>query len=533
MLKALIKKELSQLGNVYFRNRKTGKPRSKGATIGIILLMAFVFLSFGMMFGGTAYTLASSLVPAGRSDFFFAVIGLFTIAFGVIGSVFTTHAILYNAKDNEFLLAMPIEPFKILLSRMISVYIMNFLFCAVVWVPAEVVYCSVAGVSYSQIALSVMLLFAAALFVTVLTCVLGWLVALVTSRIRNKSIATVLFSLLFIGAYYYVYFRINNLLNSILANSDKIEAGLRGWGMPIWKLGAGAAGDHLSALIFILISLALFGITLFVLSRSLIRLLTVKKGAKRAVYREKRGRQGTVSAALVKKELSRFAASPTYILNCGIGIIFLIAAAVAMLIKGDLIREVLDGILLRIGIPSLAPLLVLAVILFISSMFYITAPSVSLEGKNLWILQSSPVEPRSVLSAKIRTHLLLALPPVALCAAAICIALRIEWTAAVLTVCCSLFFVWLIAEWGLMMNVLKPNFDWSNEAVPIKQDLPVLFTFLFGWLMTVVFCAIGFLMLNLLGIEIALGVIIVLEIAVCLLIHAWNMRAGARRFAEM
>ena len=46
MLKALIKKELAQLGSLYFRNRKTGKSRSKGAVIGIVLLMVFVFLSW-------------------------------------------------------------------------------------------------------------------------------------------------------------------------------------------------------------------------------------------------------------------------------------------------------------------------------------------------------------------------------------------------------------------------------------------------------------------------------------------------------
>lgn len=533
MLKALIKKELAQLGSLYFRNRKTGKSRSKGAVIGIVLLMVFVFLSMGMMFGGTATALASALIPLGKDVFFFAIEGLFTIAVGVIGSVFMTHAILYNAKDNEFLLSMPIEPRNILIARMFTVYLFNFIFCAVVWIPIIIVYGSFAGFRFDWLCLSILLLFVIALLVTVLTCFLGWLVALATSRIRNKSLASVVFSLLFVGGYYYLYFRMNKLITAIIDRSGAIEKGLRSWGWPIWQLGLGASGKPQGALIFTLFTVILFAITSAILSATLIRLLTVKTAARKAVYRERRSGQKAVSTALLRKELARFGASPTYILNCGMGLLMLIAAAVAILIKGEAIRNFMGMLLERFGFPDIAPLLMLTAVLLIASTVLITAPSVSLEGKNLWLVQSMPVDPKSVLMAKLNLHMLLAIIPVAAASSAICIALKLPFRQSVLTVAAALLFIWLIAEFGLLMNVLKPNFDWTNESVPIKQDMPVMFTMLFGWGATLLLAVIGFLAHRAIGINPAIAVILGIELICSVILHRVNAGFGARRFSKL
>lgn len=55
----------------------------------------------------------------------------------------------------------------------------------------------------------------------------------------------------------------------------------------------------------------------------------------------------------------------------------------------------------------------------ISSMNDITAPSVSLEGKNIWIVQSLPVTAWQVLRAKLNLHIVLTIPPLAILIAAV------------------------------------------------------------------------------------------------------------------
>ncbi len=54
-------------------------------------------------------------LPLGYGWLYYALMGLLALAFGVFGSVFSTYAGLYQAKDNELLLSMPIPPRRILL----------------------------------------------------------------------------------------------------------------------------------------------------------------------------------------------------------------------------------------------------------------------------------------------------------------------------------------------------------------------------------------------------------------------------------
>ncbi len=61
-------------------------------------------------------------------------------------------------------------------------------------------------------------------------------------------------------------------------------------------------------------------------------------------------------------------------------------------------------------------MLVCGMVCTIAAMNFITAPSVSLEGGTLWLLQSLPVTPQQVLQAKVELQLLLTLPAAWLCA---------------------------------------------------------------------------------------------------------------------
>lgn len=82
--------------------------------------------------------------------------------------------------------------------------------------------------------------------------------------------------------------------------------------------------------------------------------------------------------------------------------------AAGMLVwKADTVRSMLAQMLPE---PYL-PLLAAGAICMIAAFNDIAAPSVSLEGKNLWLVQVFPVPGRQVLAAKLKLHLLLTLIP--------------------------------------------------------------------------------------------------------------------------
>ena len=168
-------------------------------------------------------------------------------------------------------------------------------------------------------------------------------------------------------------------------------------------------------------------------------------------------------------------------LNCGLGLVMMLGIAVLVVIKAAQIRPVLSRLLLEN--PSFAPLLpvILAgLAVSIVGMNAITAPSVSLEGKSLWLIQSMPVRARDVLDAKQMMHLVLVLPLTILMSLCLCLVAQMPIAQSVLFIAICALSVCLSSAGGLALNLLRPNLNWTSEGVPIKQSMPV-FIALFGF----------------------------------------------------
>ena len=162
--------------------------------------------------------------------------------------------------------------------------------------------------------------------------------------------------------------------------------------------------------------------------------------------------------------------------TCGLGIILMPVLAAVIVWKAEQIRSFL------MMVPSDAAMLAAAgMICLLVSVNDMTAPSVSLEGKNLWIAQSLPVSGRQVLTAKRNMHLLLTLIPAIPLLAAVEWLLRPELSGAVLIPAAVILFVILTAQAGLALNLKMPNLQWSSETIPMKQSAPTVFTMFGSW----------------------------------------------------
>ena len=193
MLKTLVKKQLMEIFRSYFYDAKKNQRRSTLSTALFIVL--FVLIMVGMLGGIFAFlslTLCDAMTSAGMDWLYFALMGLMAIFLGAFGSVFNTYSSLYIAKDNDLLLSMPI-PVKIIMgSRLMSVYLMGLMYAAVIFIPAMIVYWVVAPVTVSTVVCSIIALLMISIFVLVLSCALGWLVAKISLKLKNKSIITVI-----------------------------------------------------------------------------------------------------------------------------------------------------------------------------------------------------------------------------------------------------------------------------------------------------------------------------------------------------
>ena len=535
MLKSLLKKQFMEVNTWLLQNKKTGKRRSNINIAMLIVAYTVLFLCLGMIFFGTGYMLCEPLVFAGLGWLYFSIMGLMAVMLGVFGSVFNTYATLYKAKDNELLLSMPIPPSRILAARLFGVWMWSLIYEAIVFVPALIVYWLImnwnGGLTLTAVLFGILLFVLLSVFILTLSCILGWVVAKIGGKLKNKSIVTVLISLVFIALYYFCYSKAYMVLQSILQNAQTVGQKVKGAAYPLYLLGRSGEGDVVSMLLFTLIIVAVFAVVYLIMSRSFIKMATSNKGVKRVKYKEKDSRVRSINEALLFKEIKRFVSSAVYMLNCGLGTILLPVLGIFILIKADMIQSIIASYMGNDS--SLVVLIACAGLCVMASMNDITAPSISLEGKSLWIIQSLPVPAWRVLLAKLKMHLLITEIPMIFCSVCTVIALRPQLFTAILLFVMPMLFVLLSAAFGLMVNLKMPNLSWTDETVPVKQSMGVLLSLFGGWGLVIVIGILYFLIHAFVSAEIFLLICTALIGILCTVIILWLKNKGTVIFEKL
>ena len=532
MLKVLLKKQFTEVFKSYFYDAKKNKMRSKGAIIGWFFFFAVIMVGMlGGIFTSLSMSMCGGLTQAGMDWLYFLLQGGIALFLGVFGSVFNTYSGLYLSKDNDLLLSMPIPVRLIMIARLLNVYLMGAMYSAVVLIPALIVYWGTAGATVRNVLCGLLLLLIVTVGVLILSCLLGWVVAKISLKLKNKSYFTVILSLAFFGGYYFVYFKANELIQHLLQNAEMYGEKIKGTAYALYLFGRIGEGSLPCAALFFAVTAILFVLTWLVLSRSFLRIATASVGAGKKRYAEKRVRAKSPYRALLGKEFKRLTSSANYMLNCGLGVLLIPASGVLLLAKGrlfcDVIGQALDGR------PDCAPVLICAALCMLSSMNDMAAPSVSLEGRNLWIVQSLPVDPKTALRAKASVQLILTCLPMLF--AAVCGAVILPASAAVKALVCvmPLTFAAFSAVFGTVIGVRMPLLNWTNEIVPIKQSGAVMLAMFGGWAFCVVFAGLYLLVGYRFGAAAYLLFWSVLYLAAGGILLRRLDREGSRTFAQL
>ncbi len=530
MIKVLVKKQLMEIFRSYFYNPKNNTRRSTLSTVMFIIMYAILMVGvLGGMFTFLSITLCSSLHMLELDWLYFALMSMIGIVLGAFGSVFNTYSGLYLAKDNDLLLSMPIPVRSIMTSRLLGVYLLGLCYSAVVTVPAVVVYLIVTPFKISALVGGILLIVLVSVFVLILSCLLGWVVAKISLKLKNKSFITVIVSLAFIAAYYFVYFKAQSALREFLENAGEYGARIKGAAYPFYILGKAGAGDWLSMAVCTIVIAALFALTWRILSRSFIGIATSSGSAPKVKRKVRASKLKSVRSALLGKELRRFASNSSYMLNCGLSTLLLPIAGILLIIKGRALTDVLGGVF---GAETAAVLLCAAICL-VASMNMIAVPSVSLEGRSIWIAQSLPVTPWQNLRAKLDTHILLTGVPALFCALCAALVMKCSPALRVMIVITVVIESLLFACFDLFIGVIRANVNWTNEVVPIKQSVAVLLAMLVGMVWGVAVGALFLLVGRDLGAVTYLLIVCVISAALSAMMFFWLRAGGSKRFETL
>ena len=241
-------------------------------------------------------------------------------------------------------------------------------------------------------------------------------------------------------------------------------------------LGGAACGEPLPLLVLAVGIVLLCAALGRALSGPYLTLMTTRRGAVKRT-RAQLARRSSLRRTLLRRELLHLGSSASYLLNCAMGSLALLLLSGAMGYKAEALR----ALAARLPARELGVVLLTFTVVLVAGMNLLTVPSVSLEGEQLWQLQSLPVTPWQVLRAKLDLHLLVTLPPALLCLACGLVLLRAPWTSALLAGLLVALDVVFTAAAGLMFGVTMPRFHWTSEMAVIKQNPSVLLALLVNW----------------------------------------------------
>ena len=492
MIKLLVKNRLRGAVSGMLRLGKSGKG-SRGRVVLFAILFAYLFACLIFLSSGMSFLLGSALIPAGAAWLYFAIFTLAGFSVVFILSIFETKSELVDCKDNDLLLSMPISEKALVISRTVVVLIYNYVIEAFVIVPAVIIYAIFAKDTVGVIGALIVSLFVP-LLATAFASGVGYAVAYVSKRIRKSSFISVLLSLAFLALYFWGYNALIEGLDSFLMGFDPeaIEGNLK----ILEFIGKASLLRPLSIIAVIAVCSLLSFLAYYIISKNYIRLAISNKGAKKIKYKMEKTKRTGALFALCRKELRKFFTSSLYMLNSAIGLVFTVVLSVAALINADTLAEISKGIF---GNENyIAPLLAIGLV-FLSSMNMMSASSLSLEGKNFWIIKSSPISDTTVILSKVLPQIIVITPPVLLSSLIMILASGAEpiyWIFLIVTpFLANVSFALL----GLIYNILAPRFDFDNEAYPIKQSLSVFATMMTQMLISIVAIVITviFLFMNL------------------------------------
>ena len=250
-------------------------------------------------------------------------------------------------------------------------------------------------------------------------------------------------------------------------------------------------GNVISLLIFVLTSLIPTVLFIYLFANNFNKINSkLNETYKSNDYEFKELKSSSVVKSLFNKEVKRYFSSNVYVMNTFVGMIMLIIFTVAILFIGyDKIAQILEISVVK----DLMLIQIIGITAFCLVMTNTTCVSISLEGKNLWILKSSPIKEMDIFKSKILLNIILTIPITVISFIALSLRLSIEMKSTLLVIIAIVLLALFSAILGILINLLYPKLEFTSDVAVVKRGASVIVTLLANMLYIVALCGVGYI----------------------------------------
>lgn len=428
--------------------------------IAVLFIVIIVYMAINV--GAFSVATTMNLIHTGLVEYVYASLLSLTSIVLITLLLFTLNALLFEGNDYEMLQSLPVSLRDIIASKLLIVYTFAFCFTCGMMLPGMVVHVLITH-AYLQFVFGIVSLVFVPVIPIGIAIIFGVGILYIASFAKHTMVLKILLSvLLFIGLLIGSYF-----LQSVGGLSTEIGLQmLQKYPLSLIFLKS----NLLYACISIVVSVLIFYMLTW--KYEVLHKLSTKR---RVIYHDATFKHHSAFHALYQKELKRFFGSYLAVINQGFGVIMLVIGSILLVfVPPTVLFSMLKVSRIPVNVGDYIPLVIAGMLAFT----FPSASSLSLEGKNLWIIQTAPVKMLDIIFSKISVTLSLHLIGYvcAIIAVFLRFSLSVEQMIAVLLI--PLAYSIFTAILGFSLDYRFANYSWDNEVVPIKQNLQIGLTML-------------------------------------------------------
>ncbi|MBP3824361.1 MAG: hypothetical protein ILA11_01320 [Butyrivibrio sp.] len=446
---------------------KKKKRKIVAAYVGLFFLYAMIMAYSILMCVGYGMMGIIDSVPA--------MCALVISSLGFVFTVFKTNGYLFNFKEYDMLMSLPFESSTIAGCKFLYMYIKTLPWYMSVSVAMLIGYAIFAGAGPVIWLYWILLSLFIPLIPMLAASFVGFIIAKISSGFKKTNLIQTILAFVFIIFSFSLRYIIetffeNGRAGQTLENMSQATEKASGIYLPMgWFSDAVTKGSLLSGLLLIVVSSALFLILFRIVGRSYRNINSaLKTHAAGGKFKMTTQKKRSLVTTIAYKEFRRMMGSTTYITNAAVGEVLAVILGVATLIFGfDVIVSKVtsgapfDSMILQPAIPFIA--------YFLVGMMSTTSCSPSLEGKNYWIVQSMPIEKKTLYQGKMLFNMCLTVPFMAFTVLCFCISARVPVINALLYIVLGIALCAFSTAWGCVCGIKHMKLDWENEVEVIKQ----------------------------------------------------------------
>lgn len=375
--------------------------------------------------------------------------------------------VLIGLRDYDMVMSLPVKNSDVVLSRLSMVYLTNLVISIIVVFPSVVVFGLNSGAGIAGNVIFLLSLLFIPVIPMIISLGIGGLITAISSHSKHKNVLSLILSTLAVLGIVAAATQAQNMDSSEILNIGLVLSGTVNRVYPPAAL-ISTAVQHQNWLYFFAfagLSALIGGIFVGIVAHFYQAMNTATFSRASANYAGKPLKVSSPVMAMYKREFARYFSCTIYALNSTIGMVLLLVVSILLLFISPEMLEQKSGFtglnqMMRQVLPMVAAVFI--------SMTSTTAASLSLEGKNRWLMCSVPVRAIDIFNAKIAVNLTVIFPFALVSILLLGISMSVSVVQAILLCIIPAAYACFISVLGMYMNVKFPKYDWTSEYYAVK-----------------------------------------------------------------